>query len=426
MSSEQREYSAAGAVVVVAVETDSGLTDAQSTNRQSEAESIELPCPRRLVVRVMASTPAAHAQALAAVQCLLRHHGPNMATRLCMAPYALASIVRAELERLRSEGSVLHVHEGAAAAPARLYPVVFTFGPTASMDMEETEARVDKAVQRLETALRTNNGGSGGGASLAGSPTMVVSPWGSLDSPTAAPAAAPGGAGGEGIRLAPPPRTPQTPQTRQPHGNNTSIRRLVVPGRGTTHVMPTTPTPPAPLLESLRLLRDCFALELHGDETMQEGRDFFQAWALASLGGREHAAVVRARVAATIAGRGDLMEEAEDCVRRALGGGTAQDHLLRIANDMSLAGGSLEVAAAAMYDHVRIAVFDVDVQRLSTLAPPVEGPLPATREAALLHYQGGYWVLVPAGNGEMDMTMAGADHVLDASMLSASRRMSEA
>lgn len=245
---------------------------------------------------------------------------------------------------------------------------------------------------------------------------MVVSPWGSLEP-------------------SPPPLSPQQQaQPQQPPSDGGSgIVRRVVPGRGTLHLLPTPP--PAPLLDSLRLLRDYFGLDLTPGENLSEGRDFFQAWALATLGGYEHSGAVRAHVAATIAGRGELLEEAAESVRRALGGGTAKDHLLRVGNDMTLAGGQLEVQAAAIYDNVRVSVFDVDAQRLSTLAPPADSPLPAAREAALLHYQGAYWLLTPQASGdagEMDMTLTqamaatmalGGD--LDASMASASQRMSE-
>jgi hypothetical protein len=309
---------------------------------------------------------------------------------------------------------------------------------------EDAEARVDKAVQRLETALRIHGGGGVSETFLPESATMVVSPWGNLDPPRPAAVIASGAGGVDGGGGRFPIFSPQQQQQQQgqsPHppsdGSTTVTVRRVVPGRGTVHLIPTPP--PAPLLASLRLLRDYFGLDLTPGERLQEGHDFFQAWALASLGSHEQAGVVRERVAATIAGRGELMEEAAESVRRALGGGAAKDHLLRVKNDMTLEGAQLEVQAAAIFENVRIAVFDVDAQRLSTLAPPADGPLPAAREAALLHYDGAYWLLTPqaASEGEMmdttltqalatTLAMGGAGSVdLDASMASASQRMSE-
>lgn len=311
-------------------------------------------------------------------------------------------------------------------------------GSSLGLEEEDAEVWVDKAVQqRLETALRIHGGGGVSEPFLPESATMVVSPWGNLDPPQ--PAAIASGAGGvEGFPIFSPQQQQQQQPPQSPSGGGTTVTvRRVVPGRGTVHLLPTPP--PAPLLASLRLLRDYFGLDLTPGERLLEGHDFFQAWALASLGSHEQAGVVRERVAATIAGRGELMEEAAESVRRALGGGTAKDHLLRIRNDMTLEGTQLEVQAAAIFENVRIAVFDVDAQRLSTLAPPADGPLPAAQEAALLHYDGAYWLLTPqaASEGEMmDTTlsqalattqaMGGAGSVdLDASMASPSQRMSE-
>jgi hypothetical protein len=313
-------------------------------------------------------------------------------------------------------------------------PPGFTAASSGGPPDHHHDALIDKAVQRLETALRL-----GEASSLPESATMVVSPWGCLD-----PAAS--GAGGPYM---PPPTGQQelSPQPAAAPEQNSSAMRRVVPGRGTTHLLP-TPLP-LPLLGSLRLLHECFGLGLAPGECLEEGHDLFQTWALASLGSREHSGLVRERVAAAIAGRADWLEEAAESVRRALGGGAAKDHLLRIANDMTLDGGTLEVQAAAACDDVRIAVFDVDAQRLSTLAPPADGafpvPVPASarEEAALLHFQGAYWLLrLLDQGGEMDMTMTGtmamgtttmgagggADLLLDdASMATASQpaRMSE-
>jgi hypothetical protein len=346
-----------------------------------------------------------------------------------MVPCAQAPLVRAELGRLQEEeetkGMGVRAKEGAAPAPANLYPVLFVCDPAMSgLSIEEAEARVDRAVQRLETALRIAGAGDAS-AFLPECATMVVSPWGKLDPPLPA-----SGAGGDG------PVHYTSLSQQPPQQPADSVLRRTVPGRGTTHLLPTPP--PQLLLDSLRLLRDCFLLDLApGRERLQEGHDFFQAWALATLGCHEQGGVVRARVAATIAGRGEWVEEAQESVRAALGGGTANDYLLMVTNDMNLSGGSLEVQAAAAYDNARIAVFDVDAQRLSTLAPPSDSPLPVTREAALLHYQGAYWLLEPVGGsgGEMDMTMTGAMSAmqqmtmaagdLDASMNSASQGMSD-
>lgn len=377
---------------------------------------------------MLASTPAAHAQGLAAITTLLRYHRPGLAARLYMIPIAKAELAQAEL---RDGKGGVHCKEGPAAAPARLYPIFLFCEPTASLLglEEDAEARVEKALQRLEMALRIHGSGVSE-ALLPESATMVVSPWGNLDPPRPAAASGAGGVDGGCLPIF-------SPQQQQPLSPSVGITvRRVVPGRGTVHLLPTPP--PAPLLASLRLLNDYFGLHLTPGETLQEGHDFFQAWALAFLGSHEQSGVVRERVAATIAGRGELMEEAAESVRRALGGGTAKDHLLRVSNDMTLSGGQLEVQAAAIFENVRVSIFDVDMQRLSTLAPPADSPLPAAREAALLHHEGAYWLLTPqaASEGEMDTTLAqalattlamgGAGSVdLDASMASASQRMSE-
>lgn len=294
-------------------------------------------------------------------------------------------------------------------------PPGLTMSSGPQRDHYDDGALIDKAAQRLEMALRLGEASS----ALPESATTVVSPWGCLD-----PAAS--GAGG-GQYMSSPTGQQQEPPPPLPEQNR--VVRRVVPGRGTTHLLP-TPLP-LPLLGSLRLLRECFGLGLAPGECLEEGHDLFQTWALASLGSREHSGLVRERVATAIAGRADWLEEAAESVRRAVGGGAAKDHLLRIANDMTLDAGTLEVQAAAACDGVRIAVFDVDAQRLSTLAPPADGAFPPVplsvpvareeeeAEAALLHFQGAYWLLQPMG---------GADLLLDgASTASAAQpRMSEA
>jgi hypothetical protein len=406
----------------------------QYVAQQCGVDSIELVSSRDLGVRIVASSRAGNAQAVAAVSCLLLGTCQGQARpALLMVPLSHADKLREELPNIQSENGNVQILGGIFIAPAELIPVVVV--PSPFLSAVEAEAWVGQAVQRLEYTLfaaetkylsyqqhQKQKQQQQQHYHQHQQQQQLVSPWGCVVEEQQQERSNILGIQGQQARTmyraqVLPALTAPVVTISSPSFGASSIPFWQSYPSSQSLPFSATPLTPAALLQVLH--PHCGLVPA---ESESSGRDFFQVWSLVVHGTPNLGAQVRESIASAISMQEDLLlhaaaavtgsaniEPATAATTAAAVPIAAEKYLETVRSDWGFAGGRLEMEAAARYYGFHLAVFDAEAPNLLQFHPrlPLLSPHGGNgngsdgerftfprRETSLLYYRGMCWLLL--------------------------------